>query len=119
MSKNSFSKYGVAFFDKVPHQENPNQFSARPAVILNILKNGDFEICPITKKVNQAKNYRHILWVNPKTEEAKYTKLRMLPSMLILDRIGIVPRSFAVNQFGVCNKALIDKIEEIRQKNNL
>ena len=95
----------------VKHQEN-NEGEARWCIVTEILQD-EFEIVPLTKKTNQAKNYTDTIIIKKKSAEGKQMGIEH-NSLIILDRRLTFKLSFFKKLLikGQCTEELIDKLIE-------
>ena len=97
-----------------PNQENLKETTTRPAIIIEDLQD-EALICPITKQLHQAANYKYTIQVNKNSVEAKQMGLTF-DSIIVLDRHTTLKKIRLRSTNCSCPQIIIDKIEELIQK---
>jgi hypothetical protein len=110
-----FEVWDVVDIPAYPNQENPNETTARPAIIIEDLQE-EVELCCLTKQLYQASKYKYCFVVKKDSPEGIQMGLTF-DSLVVIDRIVTLPKFRLYYQIGTCPKSIIDRIEDLlRQK---
>jgi len=109
-----YEVWDVVHVPAYPNQEDQKEFTARPVIIIEDLQD-EVAICPVTKQLHQAANYRYTLTILKDTPEGRQMGLTF-DSLIILDRIMQLKKIRLVGCIGTCPESVIDKIEELLRK---
>lgn len=79
-----YEVWDVVHLPAYPNQENPNETTARPAIIIEDLQD-EVELCCLTKQVQQASKYKYYFIVKKDSSEGIQMGLTF-DSLVVIDR---------------------------------
>jgi len=103
--------YDVANVKAYPNQENEKETTARPAIVIEDLQD-EVLLCPVTKQVYQAANYKYTIYVDKDSDDGKQMGLTF-NSIIVLDRFATLKKIRLSPVIGSCTDNIIVQIENM------
>jgi hypothetical protein len=94
-----------------PNQEEPSETTARPAIIIEDLQN-EVLLCPVTKQIHQAQNYKYTFLVKKDSDDGKLLGFEY-DSIIVLDRCVQLNKNRLCGKKGICSDYIIEQIDKI------